>query len=205
MGLEVAGRMQERNEPVSRQEDDSREDADLMRDIAGGDERAFRRLVRRHLAGAARLAQRVLGNAAAAEDVAQEAFIRVWKHASNFEDPAARGARFSTWLYRIVVNLCIDEKRKRSGTALEDIPEPADETPDAEGGLQQREQSARVRAALDALPERQRTALVLSFYEDYSNKEAAALMGIGLKALESLLVRARKTLREQLQQERSGT
>jgi RNA polymerase sigma-70 factor (ECF subfamily) len=175
-----------------------------MRKIAEGDERAFRQLVRRHLSSTVRLAQRILGGAAA-EDVAQEAFIRVWKHAGNFEDPVARGAKFSTWLYRIVINLCIDEKRKgRFAGALDDIPEPVDHTPNAEQGLQRREQSNRVRAALDALPERQRTAFVLCFYEERSNKEAADMMGVGLKALESLLVRARKTLRAQLEEERNG-
>ncbi len=201
--MESFKRMQETGGPLHRQEEDGQADARLMQDIAKGDQRALQKLVRRHLAGTVRLAVRILGSSAAAEDVAQEAFIRVWKHAANFEDPAARGAKFSTWLYRIVVNLCIDEKRKTKLFALDDIPEPVDETKNAEGKMQQREQSARVHTALGALPERQRTAFVLCFYENYSNKEAADMMGIGLKGLESLLVRARKLLRAQLQNERT--
>lgn len=194
--------------PEERQEDTGHEDAALMQRIAAGDEEAFRLLVRRHLAATVRLAQRVLGDAGAAEDAAQEAFIRVWKHAANFEDPARRGAKFTTWLYRIVVNLCIDEKRKSRKTPVPVDMDAgmgqflADDGPNAEQGMARKQQSARVRAALDALPARQRTAFILCFYEERSNKEAAEMMGIGLKALESLLVRARKTLRDALEGER---
>jgi len=196
-------RMQETlGPPIGRQEDEGRLDADLMRRIADGDQRAFQQLVHRHLAGAVRLATRVLGSSAMAEDAAQEAFIRVWKHAGSFEDPEKRGAKFTTWLYRIVLNLCIDEKRRIRFDALDDVPEPMDDRPGAEKDMQRREQSARVQAALAALPERQRTAFVLCFYEDYTNKEAAAMMGIGLKAIESLLVRARRTLRDTLKTEK---
>jgi RNA polymerase sigma-70 factor (ECF subfamily) len=191
-------RMQDRLEYASPAPED---DAELMRRTASGDQAAFRLLMQRHLAGAARLAQRVLGSTGAAEDVAQEAFIRVWKHAGNFEAPDARGAKFTTWLYRIVVNLCIDEKRKHRFEALDDIPEPADTRGGAETEMQKREQSARVRKALEDLPERQRTAFVLCFYEEHSNKEAADVMGIGIKAVESLLVRARRTLRDALKTE----
>lgn len=190
-------------EQVARREEEGEEDAVLMRLVAGGDRAAFGRLVRRHLPGTVRLAARVLGNAAAAEDAAQEAFVRVWKHAARFEDPGARGALFTTWLYRIVVNLCIDEKRKARFSALDDVPEPLDARPDAEGEMQGKERAARVQAALAALPERQRTALVLCFYEELSNREAAEIMGVGVKALESLLVRARRTLREELEGERT--
>lgn len=183
---------------------DGDEDAELMRAIAAGDEKAFQQLLRRHLAAAVRLAARVLGGNAAAEDIAQQAFLRVWQHAGNFEDPAKKGARFSTWLYRIVVNLCIDEKRKRQFDNIDDIPDLVDPEPDAEKALRQKEQARRVRDALQELPERQRTAFVLCFYEGYSNKEAADMLGIGLKAIESLLVRARKHLREKLQEEKAS-
>lgn len=181
--------------------DEARDDALLMSRIAQGDQRALQSLMQRHLGRTVRLAARVLGSTAAAEDVAQEAFIRVWKHADRWEDPEEAGARFSTWLYRIVLNLCIDEKRKRTFGNIEDVPEQADGRPDAERRLQQQEQSARVHAALGALPERQRAAFVLCFYEDFSNREAADMLGISVKALESLLVRARKTLRLLLQGE----
>ena len=183
-------------------EDSAITDAALMRAVAAGDEKAFRQLMQRHLASTVRFAARIVGSVAMAEDVAQEAFLRVWRHAARFEDPETRGAKFSTWLGRIVINLCIDEKRKARFDNIDDMPEPADSSPGAEKKLQQKEQSARVRQALMRLPERQRTAFILCFYEEYSNKEAADLMGISVKAIESLLVRSRKMLRDLLQQER---
>ena len=181
--------------------DEANDDAMLMQRIAGGDQRAFRDLMQRHLPRTVRLAARVLGSTGAAEDVAQEAFVRVWKHAANWEDPKQAGAKFTTWLYRIVLNLCIDEKRKRTFTDIDAIPEKADDTPNAEANMQRREKSKRVKAALEQLPERQRAALVLCFYEEYSNKDAADMLGISVKAIESLLVRARRMLRDLLQDE----
>jgi RNA polymerase sigma-70 factor (ECF subfamily) len=192
-----------RNEaPTSHQEDEASDDAELMRRTAKGDERAFQQLMRRHLARTVRLAQRVMGGTAAAEDVAQEAFIRVWKHAGDWLEPHQAGAKFTTWLYRIVVNLCIDEKRKARFTDIEAIPEPADDKDSAERGMERQEQSKRVRDALGTLPERQRAAFVLCFYEEHSNKEAADMLGVSVKALESLLVRSRRALRDKLGEEK---
>jgi RNA polymerase sigma-70 factor (ECF subfamily) len=179
------------------------EDADLMRAIALGDQAAFRRLVRRHLPATVRLAARILGNPSEAEDVAQEALIRVWKHAENFEAPESRGARFTTWLHRIVVNLCIDLRRRKAFEPLDDVAEPISAEEGAEDRMIAAEKRARVGAALGKLPERQRAAFVLCFYEERSNAEAARIMGIGVKALESLLVRARRGLRDALGTERS--
>lgn len=190
---------------ITQSRDEARDDAQLMSRIAARDQRALQALMQRHLGRTVRLAARVLGSTAAAEDVAQEAFIRVWKHADRWEDPEEAGAKFSTWLYRIVLNLCIDEKRKKTFGNIDDIPEQSDSGPDAEKRMQQKEQSARVHAALATLPERQRAAFVLCFYEDFSNREAADMLGISVKALESLLVRARKTLRDLLQGERDAT
>jgi len=190
---------------ITQSMDEARDDAQLMSRIAAGDQRALQALMQRHLGRTVRLAARVLGSTAAAEDVAQDAFIRVWKHADRWQDPDEAGAKFSTWLYRIVLNLCIDEKRKKTFGNIDDVPEQADSTPDAERQMQRREQSARVQAALAELPERQRTAFVLCFYEDFSNREAADMLGISVKALESLLVRARKTLRDLLQGERDDS
>lgn len=181
--------------------DEANDDAMLMQRIAGGDQRAFRDLMQRHLPRTVRLAARVLGSNGAAEDVAQEAFVRVWKHAANWQDPKQAGAKFTTWLYRIVLNLCIDEKRKRTFTDIDAIPEKADDTPNAEANMQRREKSKRVKAALEQLPERQRAAFVLCFYEEYSNKDAADMLGISVKAIESLLVRARRILRDLLHDE----
>ncbi len=196
-----SGRMQE-HLTVQNTVKETEDDAALMRRIAQGDQRALQELMHVHLAKTVRLATRIMGGTGAAEDIAQEAFIRVWKNAARWEDPSVRGAQFSTWLYRIVLNLCIDEKRKNRIVNAGDDFDMADERLNAEGRMQQREQSTRVKAALDELPERQRAAFVLCFYEEYSNKEAADLLGISVKAVESLLVRSRRTLRDLLQKER---
>ncbi len=182
------------------QEDDSL----LMQKSAAGDTRAFARLVARHLAATVRMASRILGNTAEAEDVAQEAFLRVWKHAPAWETPERAGAQFTTWLYRIVLNLCIDHKRRQGFTPLEDLPEPADARDNAETALLRRQQSQRVRQAVDALPERQREAFVLCFYEERSNKDAADILCVSVKALESLLVRARRNLHAALETEKTA-
>ncbi|HYD16895.1 MAG TPA: RNA polymerase sigma factor [Patescibacteria group bacterium] len=197
----LSERMQEQA-PFSHATDEAKDDAGLMRQIAGGDQRAFQRLMQRHLQRTVRLATRIMGGTLAAEDVAQEAFIRVWKHAKDWEAPSRSGAKFTTWLYRIVLNLCIDEKRKNRFSNIDDIPEPVDTGLGAQGGMEQQEQSRRVRAALDELPERQRAALVLCFYEEFSNKEAADMLGISVGAVESLLVRSRRYLRDKLVEER---
>jgi RNA polymerase sigma-70 factor (ECF subfamily) len=197
----LAGGMQEQANILETGEN-AHDDAELMRQVAAGDQRALRKLMAVHLARTVRMATRVLGSTAAAEDVAQEAFIRVWKHAGDFEAPDKAGAKFTTWLYRIVLNLCIDEKRKKIFSGLDDMPEQPDGARNVEERMQQQEQSRRVKQALSELPERQRAAFVLCFYEEYSNKEAADMLGISVKAIESLLVRSRKSLREKLQTEK---
>jgi len=172
------------------------EDDALMRRIATGDERAYAMLVQKHLGRTVRTAMRILGNQADAEDAAQDAFIRVWKHAENWEPEANRGAKFTTWFYRVVTNLCIDYTRKKRGVALDNI---AEQEAEDESGLERLERAdtfQNLKTHMDALPERQRTALTLCFYEEMSNKEAADIMGISIKALESLLVRARRSLRD---------
>lgn len=182
------------------------EDARLMRLVATGDGDAMRQLMRLHMAPTVRLAFRMLGSHAMAEDVAQEAFVRVWKAAPTWLSPEQAGARFTTWLYRIVTNLAIDEKRKDRYTGME--PEELATIEDTRKGAEQHmmaaEQSIRVKAALAALPERQRTAFVMSFYDDRSDKDIAAILDITVKAVESLLVRARRGLRELLKSEEGG-
>jgi RNA polymerase sigma-70 factor (ECF subfamily) len=173
-------------------------DAELMQRTATGDVRAFDALVRRHLPRAIRMARHILGSSSDAEDIAQESFLRIWKHAADWRSAEEAGALFTTWLYRVVLNLCIDLKRKRTFSSLDDVPEPVDARGNAETNLHRRQQSERVRRAIGALPERQRAAFVLCFYEERSNKEAADILGVSLKAVESLLVRARKQLQRDL-------
>lgn len=172
-------------------------DAALMVRVAGGDREAYARLVERYLRHAATLAFRVLYDRAEAEDVAQEAFLRVWQHAARWRPDG--GASFKTWLNRVVVNLCIDRKRKPAMAALDDQPEPADE--DRAGPYDTRlakETGDRVAAALQRLPDRQRAAILLCFWEGESNIAAAEALGVSVGALESLLIRAKRALRTDL-------
>jgi RNA polymerase sigma-70 factor, ECF subfamily len=135
-----------------------------------------------------------------AEEIAQEAFLRVWTKAPNWR--SAEGdfpaARFTTWLYRVVVNLGIDRKRRPAMNALEAAGDPVDPADSALRTLEKAQLSDRVAAAVAALPERQRTALTLCFYEGLSNREAADILALSPGAVESLLVRARRSLREAL-------
>lgn len=177
------------------------DDTELMRQIAAGESWAFDLLVRRHLPRAVRTARGILGSDAEAEDVAQESFLRLWRHASSWISAEEAGAKFSTWFYKVIVNLCIDHKRKRAFVPLDDIPEPLDARGNAEAEMQRNQEAIRVQKSIARLPDRQRAAFVLCFYEECSNREAAEILGIGVKALESLLVRARKQLYNDLANE----
>ncbi|MEE3622959.1 RNA polymerase sigma factor [Nitrospirillum sp. BR 11752] len=167
----------------------------LVGRVAEGDAQAFRVLTDRHLDRTVTLARRVLGGAAEAEDVAQEAFLRLWQHAERFR-PAE--ARFSTWFYRITMNLCLDRKRRPAHDALESVPEPVDPSLDAVALVERSELGRLVARAVDDLPERQRAAISLCYDAGLSNAEAAAAMEVSVGALETLLVRARRALRATL-------
>jgi RNA polymerase sigma-70 factor (ECF subfamily) len=137
----------------------------------------------------------MLGDRMDAEDVAQEVFVRIWKQASRWREGEAK---FDTWVHRVALNLCYDRLRGRREETREEMPDEVDPAPLPEAGLEARAQDQRVRDALAALPARQREALVLNYYQEMSNVDAAALMGISVEALESLLARARRNLRAQL-------
>lgn len=175
------------------------EDFELMRRTGQGDRAAFSILVNRHLAATIRLATRFCGSADQAQDIAQEAFAKLWVHAPQWK---ADGAKFTTWFYRVVANLSIDHMRRNRKLVFGELPETAD-TGDTPGQAAERSQvAARVAAVVAALPQKQREALALCFYEGHSNAQAAEIMGLSVKAVESLLVRARKKLREDLKNER---
>lgn len=171
------------------------EDEILVERVADGDKAAYRLLMNRHLGRCIRLARRMTGNAADAEDVAQDAFLRLWRHADRWQ--AGRG-KFSTWLYRIVVNLCIDRSRRRTFLPLEAAGDPADDRPDAAEGIAKAQTAKTIAAAIARLPERQRAALTLRYYEEIGNAEAAEILAVSVDAIESLLLRARRTLRAEL-------
>lgn len=170
-------------------------DEDLMQRIAGGDRMAFRALVDRHLGRATGFAWRMLGSRAEAEDAVQDAFLRVWQHGPRWRSD---GASFRTWFHRILVNLCIDRKRKPRVEPLEAAGDPADERMDSAATLEQSRTAKAVAAAVAELPDRQRAALVMCHYEGLSNIEAAAALKLSVGAVESLLVRAKRALRDRL-------
>lgn len=168
--------------------------ADIAR-AGAGDSRAFAVLVDRHLGMVHRLAWRSLGNDADAQDVAQDTFLRAFNQLPQWRSGQAR---FSTWLYRVAFNLCQDRlRRRRDFTPVDDLdlPDPADAP---EHALEHAQRHARVEDAIAALPQRQREALLLCHYEGQSNAQAAAVLEVSVEALESLLARARRTLRAAL-------
>lgn len=173
------------------------EDSDeaLMQCIANSDRVAFRALLERHSRRMLTLARNTVGMAGVAEDVVQEAFVRVWQHAGRF-DP--RRSLFTTWMHRIVVNLCMDQLRRPQHASSEGLDEVPDDAPDALGDVLMRERRAMVQAAMRALPARQRVALVLFHFQGVSVREGAATMELSEKAFESLLTRSRVALRDAL-------
>lgn len=170
-------------------------DEDLVRRVGQGDPAAAQTLVARKLPRILALAQRMLGDAAEAEDVAQETLLKAWRQAPRWTPGRAR---FDTWLHRVALNLCYDRLRRRREVATDAPPEVADDGPAPDRGLEAADVGARVARAMAALPDRQREALVLCHYQELGNIEAAALMGVSVEALESLLSRGRRALRTAL-------
>jgi RNA polymerase sigma-70 factor (ECF subfamily) len=173
---------------------DEASDEDLMRRVARGDELAFRLLARRYAARAVGLARRITGNDADAEEVVQEALLRVWTNAPRWRPLAS----FRTWFYRVVLNLCLSRRRRPGFMPLDAAGDPPDPAPAADTALAAAEADRQVAAAIAALPDRQRAAIVLTYHEGLSNAEAAAILETSVSGLEALLVRAKRALRQQL-------
>ena len=170
-------------------------DAELVARVGRGETSAFRALADRKLARIHALALRRLGDRALADDVVQEAFLRIWRNAARWR---ATEARFDTWLHRVVLNLCTDRLRQRREIPMSETPEQADPARSAQADLERDETAQRVRDAVAALPPRQREAILLNNYQELSNVEAARAMKLSVDALESLLARARRALRSAL-------
>jgi RNA polymerase sigma-70 factor (ECF subfamily) len=170
----------------------------LIARVAAGEAQAFRTLVDRHLPMVLGIARRMLRDDAEAEDVAQEAMLRLWRNAAGLE-LGEGGVR--PWLRRVASNLCIDRVRAQRNTSLGDaLPEEA-EPASQMAQLAERDLGRRVDAALKTLPERQRLALTLFHYEGMSQIEVGNVMGISDEAVESLLARARRTLKAALKED----
>ncbi len=174
------------------------QDLYLMAAVAGGDEDALRRLMERHLARVVGLAQRILGEPDGADDVAQEVFTRVWRNAASFDSSGQR-ARFTTWLYKITFNLCLDRRRRHRGEWVAIDQELVDAAP-GPGQLEEHRQTRQLLVqGMAQLSARHRAALVLHYIDELSAREAATVMGLSEKGFESLVLRARRSLREHLE------
>ncbi len=169
-------------------------DAELMARVAAGDQGACRQLVDQNLGRVVGLAARMLGDRGAAEDVAQEAFLRLWRQSRSWRPDG----RIATWLHRVAHNLCIDQLRSRRRLDPGEPPEQADPAAGPAALHQRRQVAAAVEAAIAQLPERQRTAITLVHHQELSNIDAAEIMSVSVEALESLLARGRRTLRARL-------
>jgi RNA polymerase sigma-70 factor, ECF subfamily len=179
-------------------------DDELIAAAGAGDEAAFAALTRRHVARATMLATRFLGSASDAEDVVQDAFWRAWKTLPNWRPGEAA---FSTWLHRVVVNLCIDRQRRarlRRWLPFSEAPEPVSHDVAADDRVMQSGELRAVLADIHALPDRQRAALLLCVDGERSNMEIGSVLGVSEKAVESLLVRARRSLRSKLAEREGG-
>lgn len=167
-------------------------DEALLAAYGRGEARAARVLADRLLPGIWRTARRLLGDEAEAEDVAQEAMMRLWRIAPEWR---AGEAKVTTWLYRVTVNLATDRLRRGGrSVALDAVAEPEDGAPGAAAGLMEADRMAALEAGLMALPERQRQAVVLRHLEGLANPEIAEIMGLGVEAVESLTARGKRNL-----------
>ena len=170
-------------------------DGELVARVAKGDRAAARAVMARHLPKILNLGRHMLGDRTEAEDVAQDVFMRVWTHAARWQPGQAK---FETWLHRVAINLCYDRLRRRPTAPLDNVPDMPDDAPNPAAKLFETQLAKAVNAALQQLPDRQREAVVLCHYQGLTNIDAAAIMGISVEAMESLLARGRRTLKKTL-------
>lgn len=172
------------------------EDHELLARIQDGSHEAFAALVQRHAGRFYRLAYRYLQNKEAAEDIVQDAFIKLWENPGIWQPE--RNTKFTTWFYRILINLCRDWRKKKRPLTLDDELSLPDEGEALDAMLIREQEQKMLEKEIAVLPERQRLAVNLCFDEGLSNQEAAEVMGLRLKALQSLLMRAKATLKERI-------
>ena len=171
-------------------------DEELVKRAGRGDRLAASELIVRHTDKIMGACYRMLGDRAAAEDAAQETFLRLWRHAARWKP---QGAKFETWLYRVAMNICLDRLRRKNREAPEEAaPEQIDLAPRADTLMEAEQQKQLIASAVNELPERQKLAITLCHYQELSNIEASQIMDASVEAVESLLSRARRSLREKL-------
>jgi RNA polymerase sigma-70 factor, ECF subfamily len=173
-----------------------KDDQELLALVQEGSQPAFDELVQRHTERFYRLAYRYVQNRETAEDLVQDAFVRLWENPASWRPD--RNSKFTTWFYRIVVNLCLDWQKKKRPLPLDEEMPLIDERETADEAMIKVQEQRLLEKEIAALPERQRTALNLCFDEGLSNQEAAETMGVNLKALQSLIMRAKTTLKERM-------
>lgn len=176
-------------------------DAALLARYAAGDRKASVELTQRLLPRVFNHATRVLGDATEAEDVAQEAMMRLWRIAPDWRSGEAQ---VSTWLYKVTANLCTDRLRRRSNLPLEASSEVADPAPSMVRRLHEQTRKDALQDALDQLPDRQRQCVVLRHIEGLGNAEIGEIMGVTPRAVESLTARGKKALVALLESQRDA-
>ena len=187
--------------------DELADDDALMARVLRRDAAAFRVVVDGHARALHRIAYRMIGDASEAEDLAQEALTRLWQHAGRWKfegSGQAGGSGIGAWLTRVTMNLCLDRLRRRRFASDEAVPERADEAPLAPEVIAAEQERQRVVAAIAALPDNQRAAIVLTYYEELPNAAAAESLDMNIKAFESLLLRARGALKRALTADETG-
>lgn len=167
-------------------------DDDLVDRIAARDHAAMRLAADRHAALVWRIAYRMLGDATEAEDIAQESLLKLWNHADRWQEG---GGGIAPWLKKVTVNQCLDRLRRKRFASDEEVPEREDDSPLADRQIEAVETGQAVKDCIESLPDRQRAAVILTYYEEQPNQGAAESLEMQLKAFESLLFRARASLK----------
>ncbi|MFT5208921.1 MAG: RNA polymerase sigma-70 factor (ECF subfamily) [Flavobacterium sp.] len=177
---------------------DQEQELDLVVRVGEGNTEAYQSLLRHHLPSLNRYVTRMIGNAQDTEEILQDVFLRLWQKSNQFN---SRQSKLTTWLHQIAHNRCIDEFRKKKPqivdlNEIEDFELVGQDNPQEEFINGQKNQQ--LAAAIQQLPENQKSALLLSYYQGLSNKQTAQILSISVEALESLLVRSRKKLQQSL-------
>lgn len=174
-------------------------DESLMERVREHDHRAFSLLVERRSEMFYAAAYRMVMNKEEAEDIVQDAFLKIWDKPKIWKP--GKGAKFTTWFYRIVMNMALDQLQKTKNNVPDLVEKMVSDSPSQEKEMQLDQEQKALDEALKKLPEKQLMALNLCFYEEMSNKEAADVMGVSVKALESLLMRAKAGIKDNLYRE----